>query len=220
MSRYEAMIKFAHDIHIGDFYEECLISLNSILKDYPDDPKALGIKSDTYIHMEKFEEAQQVAELCLAIDPGNTDALDSLCDVYQRDCDWHELYEQSSKGIDFSEELWRKNSFIETNVLALIHLRDFEKAKFLCDTLPEKGRFISIKRAYEALIQYLIGNYAAAYYVSVDMLSQTRVVISAKAIMKSILNQGSKYGFEQDAQNLNEYENNYLDRSHLNDLLK
>lgn len=220
MSKYEAMIEFAHDIHIGDFYEECLISLNSILKEYPNDPKALGMKSDTYVLLEKFEEAQQAAELCLSIDPRNMDALDSLCDVYQRDHDWHELYEQSSKGIDVSEELWRKNSFIETNVLALIHLRDFEKAKSVCDTLPEKGRFISIKRAYEALIQYLIGNYATAYDISVDMLSQIRVVIPAKAIMKSILNQGSKDGYEQETQNLNEYENNYIDRSHLNDLLK
>ena len=217
-SGYEAMIEFAHDIHIGDFYEECLISLNSILKEYPNDPKALGMKSDTYIHMEKFEEAQQVAELCLSIEPGNTDALDSLCDVFQRDRDWHELYEQSSKGIDVAEELWRKNSFVEINVLALIHLKDFEKAKSVCDTLPAKGRFITIKKAYDALIQYLRGNYPAAYDISKEMLSQTRVVMPAKAIMKSILNQASKYGYDQETQNLSEFEQNYLERSRLNDL--
>ena len=219
ISRYEAMIEFAHDIHNGDFYEECLISLNSILKEYPNDPKALGMKSDTYIHMEQFEKAQQVAELCLSIDPRNVDALDTLCDAYQRNRDWYELYSQSTKGMDASEELWRKNSFIETNVLALVHLTDFEKAKSVCDTLPEKGRFISIKRAYEALIQYLIGNYATAYDISKAMLSQIRVAIPAKAIMKTILNRASRYDYEQEKLNFSEYESNYLDRSRLNDLL-
>lgn len=219
MSRYDAMLEFAHDIHIGDYYEESLISLNSILKEYPDDPKALGMKADTYIHLGKFEEAKQAATLCLSIDPRNTDAHDSLCDVYQRDRAWLELYEQSSKGINAAEELWRKNSFIETNVLSLIHLRDFEKAKATCDTLPVKGKYISIKKAYEALIQFLSGDYSAAFDISTEMLLQSRVVMPAKAILKSILNLSSKYGYYQETQNLSESEHNYLERARLNDLL-
>lgn len=74
MSDRDAMLEFAKDLHHGDYYGECLKSLDTILLNNPNDSEALGVKADTYIHQEEYIKAEETAKECLLIENDNTDA--------------------------------------------------------------------------------------------------------------------------------------------------
>ncbi|MBP2644396.1 MAG: Uncharacterized protein H6Q67_2283 [Firmicutes bacterium] len=190
-SNRDITLEFAKDLHYGDHYHECMISLEKILSEIPGDTEALGVKADTLIHLERYDEAEIVAKECLAIDSLNIDALQSLCDVQRERKNWTRLKQVSATGIQVLDG-GKNIRFIEYNLIASLHLRDYKTACADVEALPtRKGRLEQKKLAFTALVAFVLKDLGKAVQIANEVLSQEKVVIPAKAILKAIINRSS-----------------------------
>lgn len=221
MSGHDAMLEFAKDLHYGDYYEECLKSLDTILLKNPKDSEALGVKADTYIHKEEYTMAEQLAKECLLIDNANTDALESLCDVNQHMKDWNGLKEISRLGMEAAgDDIFYVRSFTEVHIIALLYLKEYEKAKKEVENLPANGVQEQRKLAFDALVKVCSGDVEGALNIVNTVLTGEKVIGPARAILKAINNyisatkQISMQGHE-----FSEYELNYVKNTDIMGLL-
>jgi hypothetical protein len=221
MNEHDAMLEFAKDLHYGDHYEECLVSLDTILKANPKYSDALGVKADTYIHEEEYIKAEETAIECLLIDNKNTDALEALCDVKQHGKDWRGLSEISKFGIEAAgNEVYNVRLFAEMHIIAALHLKEYEEANKYIKLLPSNGVQLQRKLAFEALVNACSGDINNAFNIIVKVLNEERVNSPAKAMLKAIYN----YCVITQDNNikkyeLSEYEQNYLENSYIIDLI-
>lgn len=208
----ETMLEFAKGLHYGDYYEECLDALNTILEKYPKDAEALGVKADTYIHLQKYGEAGHIAHECLNIDENNIEALEALCDMQRKTKDWDALKRTSERGIRATEDgTWEKRFFMEAGIIASLYLGDYTAAKEFAEAYTEGRRQAHRKLAFESLVALLSGDIKKAVDAAQEILSKDDVVGPVKAIFKGILNKAvCEYGIDCKKQELTEYENNFL----------
>ena len=222
MSGRDSMIEFAKDLHYGDYYEECLKSLDTVLINNPKDSEALGVKADTYIHQLEYIKAEETANECLLIDNTNTDALEALCDVKQHMKDWDGLKEISRLGIEAAgDDVFHISMFTEMRIIALLYLKEFEEAKKDVENLPANGVQEQRKLAFDALVKVCSGDVDDALSISVRMLTWEKVITPVRAILKAINN----YIFETKQINvqmheLSEYELNYVNNTDIKGLLE
>jgi tetratricopeptide (TPR) repeat protein len=213
-SKRDIMYEFAMDLHYGDYYEECMEALDTLLSLYPEDSEVLGAKADTLIHMEDYGAAEAAVISCLAIDEGNTVALEALCDVQSKRKHWKTLIETSSKGLLHSEpESYNIRVFLEFRINAALHLGDYELARKDISELPETYHLIQRKRAYLALLLLVEGDVDKAISTAREMLKEERVILPAAAILKSLVNKGTQ------EYTLSEFEKNFIEGYCLDDLI-
>lgn len=219
-SHREVMLDFANDLHIGDHYDECMKALETLLSRDSLDAEALGVKADTLIHLEKYDEAEITAKECLRIAPSNVDALDVLCDAEIRRKNWELLKEISEKGIQNAAN-WRKHRFLENNLIASLHLKDYKTANENAESLPDKkGRFEQKRRSLVALVRFVSGDVENAVLIAKEVLAQEKVIVPAKAILKSIINNHlDKTGYSEDELAITELEENYLQTFGIRELI-
>jgi len=219
-SNRDIMLEFANDLHIGDHYDECIKSLETLLARDPKDADALGIKADTLIHLEKYDEAEITATECLTIDSSNIDALRALCDVQRERKNWLLLKQISVKGIEISTG-WPRSYFLENNIVASLHLKDYKAASQVVESLPDKkGRLEQKKRAFIALVAFVSGDAEKAVQIAKEVLAQEKVVVPAKAVLKTIINKyPNKAGDNGNGLVLTEYEENFLQMFGIRDLM-
>jgi tetratricopeptide (TPR) repeat protein len=219
-SNREVMIEFASDLHIGDHYDECMKSLETLLAKDSRDADALGIKADTLIHLEKYDEAEITAKECLTIDPSNLDAIRALCDIQRERKNWILLKQISAKGIQVSTG-WQSSYFLENNLIASLHLKDYKTAREDAESLPDKrGRGEQKKRAFIALVAFVSGDADKAVQMAKEVLSQEKVVPPAKAVLKAIINKyPDKAGDSENGFAFTEYEENFLQMFGIRDLI-
>jgi tetratricopeptide (TPR) repeat protein len=222
MSDRDSMLEFAKDLHYGDYYEECLKSLDAILIKNPEDSEALGVKSDTYIHQEEYIKAENTAKECLFIDHDNTDALEALCDVKQHMKDWKGLKEISRLGIESAgDDVFDVRSFTEIHIIALLYLREYEEAIEDVENLPANGVQEQRKLALDALVKVCSGNVKGAFTIVNIVLKEDKVIGPARSILKavnnyiSITNQINVHRHE-----LSEYEQNYVKNTDIKGLFE
>ncbi len=223
----EAMFEFARSLHYGDYYEECLISLDSLLDENPHDTEVMGIKADTFIHLERYNEAETMALECLSMDRNNTDALEALCDVQQHMKDWNALIETCARGIEAIQtagedtEHWEIRVFVEMKIIAALHLGEFNLAKEAAKLLPQGGFQEQRRQAFLALIALLDGDSGNAMDIAKSILSQDKVIGPAKAILKSVYNKAVYELGECGKQYvLSEYEKGFLEATDIIDLVE
>jgi tetratricopeptide (TPR) repeat protein len=182
------MYEFAYDFHIGDHYDECMKCLETILSINPKDFEALGLKADTLIHFEKYDEAEIIAHECLVIDPSNLGALDVLCEVYMERKEWETLVKTSFSGIRASINDWKYRYFLEYHLIASLFLGDFLTAEKDAEALPDKkGGIGQKKRALIALVALLSGDLEKAVVTAEEVLAQDRQYAPAKTIAKAVI---------------------------------
>lgn len=220
--REEAMIEFAKELHFADYYEECIKSLGTLLTIDPNNSEAIGIKADTYIHLEKYHEAEMTANKCLSIDENNTDALEALCDVQQQNGDWKLVQHTSFKGIVASkDDSWQRRRFLQLRIISSLHLGEYENAMEDANLLPEDYNNSQRKTAFLALVEFLSGNTTKAFELSMNVMCEDKIMLQAGAILRSILNR-VPIGKEEKSNRyeLSEYENNYLIYSGIGELFE
>ncbi|GMA98259.1 hypothetical protein [Pelosinus sp. IPA-1] len=219
-SSREIMLGFAHDLHIGDHYDLCMEALEAILTRDPKDTEALGIKADTLIHLNKYDEAEIIAKKCLKIASSNMDALQALCDIQINRKNWVILKEFSEKGIEIATD-WRRRRFFEDNLIASLHLENYKTAENDVQSLPDKeGRFEQKKLAFIALLKFVSGEVENAVQIAKKVLAQEKVIAPAKAISKSIINKGlDEIGDSKGKLAFTEYEEDYLQMYGIRELI-
>ena len=89
-------IEFARNIHYSDEYELPLAILKTVLDKDPANIEAIVLKSDIFIHQEKFELARQQAEAALRLEPENADALEVLADAFEGLKLWEALNKEAN----------------------------------------------------------------------------------------------------------------------------
>ena len=92
----EARFAFVKEIHFADQYEACLQILEGLLEEAPDDLAALALKADTLVHLKRYDEAFQVAQQIIGVDPKNADAWEVCADVWEARHQWNALLEACS----------------------------------------------------------------------------------------------------------------------------
>ncbi|HEX3856003.1 MAG TPA: hypothetical protein VHY30_01760 [Verrucomicrobiae bacterium] len=113
-------LAFAWELHYADEYELCLKVLNLILADEPNKSDVLTCKGDTLIHLERFDEAFEIAEKVLNSESSNVDALEIRGDVFERRKDWSALLENCKRWLaSVSED--SKSRFYAYQHLAIAH---------------------------------------------------------------------------------------------------
>lgn len=214
----DIILEFANDLHIGDYYGECMTALETLLLKYPDDADALGLKADTLIHLDKYDEAESTAMQCLRIDPNNIDALFVLCDIYLERKNWTLVKEHSSKGVKVSTG-WQNARFLERSLIAALHLKEYKTAYECSSSLPDKkGGLEQKKFALTALVVFASGdNIQQSIQISRELLAEEKVIMPAKAISKAIL---IKCGDNIDNFKVTENEKNYLQMMGIMELVK
>lgn len=214
----DIILEFANDLHIGDYYGECMMALATLLSKYPDDTDVLGLKADTLIHLDKYDDAELTAMQCLRIDPNNTDALLVLCDVYVVRKNWILVSEFSTRGIKVSTG-WKNVSFLGNRLIAALHLRDYKMAYECSNSLPDKKSWYAQKKlAFTALVKFVSGDDTQqSINMARELLTEEKVIMPAKAILKAIL---TRYGSSQDDFILTENEITYLQIAGIADLVK
>jgi hypothetical protein len=222
----ETMLEFAKALHFRDYYEECLEALESLIAKNPQDTEVMGIKADTFIHMEKYYEAELTAQECLSIEWDNTAAVEALCDVHQHRKDWKALMETSQRGIDTTRIIyegtnrWEIRVFVEANIIAALHLREFNTAREAAGLLSVNGRQGLRNCAFLALITLLEGNSKSATEIAKSILGLDEVDAPVKAIMKWVYNKSVKeLGECGQEYTLNKYEEAFLKNSDIIDLV-
>jgi tetratricopeptide (TPR) repeat protein len=219
-SNREIILGFAHDLHIGDHYDLCMEALETLLTRDPKDAEALGIKADTLIHLDKYDEAEIIAKKCLRTVPSNMDALQALCDTQIKRKNWIILKEISEKGIEIATD-WRRRRFFEDNLIASLHLEDYKTAENDVQSLPDKnGRFEQKKLAFIALLKFVSGDVEDAVQIAKKVLAQEKVIAPAKAILKSIINKElDEIGDSKGELAFTEYEEDYLQMYGIRELI-
>lgn len=222
VNEHDAMLEFAKDLHYGDYYEECLEALNTMLKVNPKDSEALGVIADTYIHLEEYIKAEETAKECLLIDNTNTDALKVLCDVKQNTRDWKGLSEISMLGIEAAgEEAFELRVFGEADIIASLYLKEYEEANKYINILPSMGFQLQRRQAFEALVKACSGDINNAFNIVNKVLQEEKVVLPAQAVLRAVYNycvaiQGNSIKKYE----LNEHEQNYLKNTDIMRLLE
>jgi tetratricopeptide (TPR) repeat protein len=216
----EACIEFAEGLHYGDYYEECLRSLESILSKNANNDKALGIKADTLLHLEKTEEAEKVALKCLSINQLNSDALDVLCDIYEEKKDWEKLLEFAGKGIRIADtSRWLSFRFLRHSVLAALFTGRVSLAQEILDS-HDDNCIKHGKNALYSLMAFVYKDYQEALSLSKVWLSEERIFYKCYAIFKAVYNAVQKLTNAQEKEaTFSNIESEFLKYSHINELL-
>lgn len=221
-SACETMLEFAKDLHLGDYYEQCLGVLDTLLGKFPKDAEALGVKADTLVHMEKYSEAEAAARECLEIDMYNINALDTLCDVQKEAKDWHSLKKISLLGIQAAkDDSWKLRLFLEARILASLYLREYKDVIESIAIYPEDGRHKHKKQAYKALLLLVNKDARGALNLAKDILVQDKILAPAGAILKAVYNKAiDKLGEKSKKYVLSDYERGYLTCANIAELLE
>lgn len=121
--------------------------------------------------------------------------------------------ETSLRGIDAIQTInegtdrWEIMAFVEVNIIAALHLGEFNAAREAAGLLPMNGRQGQRKYAFLALITLLEGNSKGAADIAKGILGLDEVIAPVKALLKWVYNKPVKeleeFGQEY---NLNEYE--------------
>ncbi len=80
---FEAHLAFAWEVHYADQYELCLSILDRVLSASPNHAEALVCKADTLEHLERPDDAWEIAVQVLATDPGNNGAWEIQASVLE-----------------------------------------------------------------------------------------------------------------------------------------
>ncbi len=97
-------LNFAWELHYADEYDHCLKALDGILAENPTFAAALVCKADTLVHLDRMDEAMELAEIVLATEPGNLDAIEIRGDVFEDRQEWQGLIQNSQEWLAKSEE--------------------------------------------------------------------------------------------------------------------
>jgi tetratricopeptide (TPR) repeat protein len=81
--RGAARVTFARELHYGEHYAHALEALASVLAEQPEHLEALTLRADIYVHQERLDEAEVLAERVIAADAGHLDAWEVLADIYE-----------------------------------------------------------------------------------------------------------------------------------------
>ncbi len=84
-------LAFAWELHYCDHYEECLQIVDRCLRQEPHHLPALICRGDTLVHLERFDEALEMAKRVMRDDAGNADAWEICGDVWIAKADWKAL---------------------------------------------------------------------------------------------------------------------------------
>lgn len=221
MSERDAMLDFAKDLHYGDYYAECLEALDTMFKANPSDPEIMGIKADTYMHMEEYEKAEEWAEKCLSFDKRNIDALTVLCYLRSHHKDWKGLKDVSKLGINESDDDYHIRNFTEMHITALLYLKEYVEAEKHIELLPSSGFQLQRKLAFEALVKACSGNFNDAFEISCKILTKENIMGPARSMLKGIYNYiAAKQAREIKLYDLSEHEQTYLKNSDVGNLLE
>jgi hypothetical protein len=84
-------LAFAWELHYCDHYEECLQIVDHCLKSAPEHVPALICRGDTLVHLERFDEALEMATCVLRLDTAHARALEICGDVLVAKANWKAL---------------------------------------------------------------------------------------------------------------------------------
>jgi tetratricopeptide (TPR) repeat protein len=116
----ESWLAFAWELHYADQYESCLTILDRILVDEPSKIDALTCKADTLIHLERSDEAFEIAEAVLNSQPSNGDAWKIRGDVFEDRKNWNALLENCKRWLESVSED-SKSLFYAYQYFAIAH---------------------------------------------------------------------------------------------------
>lgn len=111
-------LHFAWELHYADRYEACLEVLDGIQGEDPGNLEALVCRADTFLHLDRLDEAMTTALAVLNVEPGNLDALEVQARVYEQKRDWERMLDTSRNLFTTSEE-GSSSRFRATYLLAI-----------------------------------------------------------------------------------------------------
>lgn len=147
--KIDAKLNLAKGFHYADMYELSLEIIEVILNSDPQNRKALNLKADTFVHQEKFDEAEQIANYVLSLNENEYDAWDVLSDVYFEKSRWTDFLSASEKALERAADNWRKDSIILRQAEVFIEAGKIDQAKSKLGLLKNSTRKHIIKRINE-----------------------------------------------------------------------
>lgn len=144
-------IELARDLHYADIYDLSLSIIETVLENDLNNIEALVLKADIYVHQEKYDEAERLAQKILVIKDKDFDTFLILCDVYEEQLRWDKVLEFSKKAIDLADNEWQRENLFLGIAKALKEVGQIEEAKIYLDKLENVKRKHIKKRADELM---------------------------------------------------------------------
>ncbi len=148
----EVRMSLAEGLHDADFYDYALEIIDNILNTENANTyryRALTLKADTLVHLEKYLEAQKIITEALAINQQGFEVWDILCDIYENLSQWDLLLEASCKSYQLCTNEISKPRISLTQVRSLIELGRFEEAEKILDSVDVSKRKVITRKVNE-----------------------------------------------------------------------
>jgi tetratricopeptide (TPR) repeat protein len=86
-----ARLEFARELHYTECYEPALEIIARVRSESPNDPEALILEADIYIHQKRYDNAEPLLRQAISLDEMNLEAWERLADLHEGREDWPEL---------------------------------------------------------------------------------------------------------------------------------
>jgi hypothetical protein len=90
-TRSEQQLGFAKRLNESGMYDECLIVLQNILMEQPQNISVMECKADTLLCLKKYDEAMLLAHTILDINAGSISAFDTCTSIFKAKKEWNKL---------------------------------------------------------------------------------------------------------------------------------
>ncbi|MFZ5987663.1 MAG: tetratricopeptide repeat protein [Bacillota bacterium] len=145
----EARINLARGFHYADLYDRALDIIETILELDPKNIEALTLKADTFVHQEKYTEAEKIAKKVLSISMDEFDAWYILSEIYFEQSEWKKLLKVSEHALRLSTKFWHRDRIVLYQVKAIIEIGELNAAEEKLNTISNTKRKIIIKKINE-----------------------------------------------------------------------
>ena len=141
----EAISNLARGFHYADLYDLSLEIIEKILQTDPKNLDALTLKADTFMHQEKYQEAEQIAKKVLSINKNEFEAWNILCNIYSGKSDWIRLLKVADKALLLATRFWHRERITLYQAKAFIEIGNLTAAEDKLKSISNTKRTFIIK---------------------------------------------------------------------------
>ena len=178
-------IHLANELHYGRHYDEALAILAGVLAAQPDHPGALALRADIFVHEERYDEADVIAQQLLARDATHDDAWCIVRDIAAARGDWTTVRDATSRLRPSPDaHAWSSPVNIDLQLRAQIELGDWQAAEAQLAALRTTARPYRMRMldTLTCLLRARQQRFAEAYELTTRILAEPRPHLDVRAV--------------------------------------
>ncbi|MCE9576145.1 MAG: tetratricopeptide repeat protein [Deltaproteobacteria bacterium] len=179
-----AQVEFATQLHYGLNYDEALEILARVLAREPDHVEALLLRADIFVHQDRIDEADAIAQALRAREPGSDQLWDVIVDVARARGDWPALEAAAAELIRRYAGSYALSRARAQRIAARIELGDWAGAEADLAAMEREARNDRQRahvRVWRCVLTVRRGDFAAGLPLARALLAERRPGLLARA---------------------------------------